>query len=258
MLTIQMLRLMDALWKAEGYDFRMTPYRCVSTNYKQGLIEVVHSANTIANIQKEKAPGWSAFKKGTLLAYLKDHNPDPDSLLKAIDEFTLSCAGYCVATYALGVADRHSDNIMLRTNGQLVHIDFGHILGNFKEKFGIRRERSAFVLANDFEYIITHNPNKGGKNTKKWDEFQKHCEQAFLILRRKGSYMINMFAMMISAGLPELSSVKDLEYLRDTLQLERTEAEALKHFRLKFREAVKNSFQLSVNWWIHNVAKDNK
>ena len=40
-------------------------------------------------------------------------------LNKAIDEFTMSCAGYCVATYVLGVADRHSDNIMVKRTGQV-------------------------------------------------------------------------------------------------------------------------------------------
>jgi phosphatidylinositol kinase/protein kinase (PI-3 family) len=40
-------------------------------------------------------------------------------LNKAIDEFTMSCAGYCVATYVLGVADRHSDNIMVKKSGQV-------------------------------------------------------------------------------------------------------------------------------------------
>ena len=76
----------------------------------------------------------------------------------AIEEFTVSCAGYCVATYVLGVADRHSDNIMVRKNGQLFHIDYGHILGHFKSKFGVKRERVPFVLTSDYVYVIKHGP----------------------------------------------------------------------------------------------------
>ena len=45
---------------------------------------------------------------------------------------------------------------------QLFHIDFGHILGNFKSKLGIKRERVPFVLAHDFVHVI----NKGKNNNK--------------------------------------------------------------------------------------------
>lgn len=55
----------------------------------------------------------------TLSEWLKDNNQTESSLEKAIEEFTFSCAGYCVATYILGVADRHSDNIMVKKNGQV-------------------------------------------------------------------------------------------------------------------------------------------
>lgn len=54
MLTLQMLRIMDKLWKKEGLDLRMNPYGCISTENRVGMIEVVLNAETIANIQKEK------------------------------------------------------------------------------------------------------------------------------------------------------------------------------------------------------------
>lgn len=258
MLTLQMIRIMDRLWKNEGLDLRMNPYGCISTDNRVGLIEVVLNAETIANIQKEKGmfSATSAFRKGSLLAWLKDYNQSEGSLNKAIEEFTYSCAGYCVATYVLGVADRHSDNIMVKRTGQLFHIDFGHILGHFKEKFGFRRERVPFVLTHDFVHVINKGQTK--KEALEFQIFQRHCEQAFLILRRHGCLILSLFAMMISTGLPELSSEKDLNYLRDTLVLDLSESDALTHFRSKFDEALCNSWKTSLNWASHNLAKNNK
>uniref|UniRef100_A0A8C2G9U7 phosphatidylinositol-4,5-bisphosphate 3-kinase n=1 Tax=Cyprinus carpio TaxID=7962 RepID=A0A8C2G9U7_CYPCA len=196
MLTLQILRLMDLLWKEANLDLR-------------------------------------------------------DALDKAIEEFTLSCAGYCVATYVLGIGDRHSDNIMVRSTGQLFHIDFGHILGNFKSKFGIKRERVPFILTHDFIHVIQQGKTS---NTEKFGNFRQYCEEAYLILRKNGNLFITLFALMLTAGLPELTSVKDIQYLKDSLALGKTDEEALKQFRQKFDEALRESWTTKVNWMAHIVA----
>ncbi|XP_066231086.1 phosphatidylinositol 4,5-bisphosphate 3-kinase catalytic subunit delta isoform isoform X2 [Saccopteryx leptura] len=256
MLTLQMIQLMDILWKQEGLDLRMTPYGCLSTGDRTGLIEVVLHSDTIANIQLNKSnmAATAAFNKDALLNWLKSKNPG-EALDRAIEEFTLSCAGYCVATYVLGIGDRHSDNIMIRENGQLFHIDFGHFLGNFKTKFGINRERVPFILTYDFVHVIQQGKTN---NNEKFERFRGYCERAYTILRRHGLLFLHLFALMRAAGLPELSCSKDIQYLKDSLALGKTEEEALKHFRVKFNEALRESWKTKVNWLAHNVSKDNR
>lgn len=45
---------------------------------------------------------------------------------------------------------------------------------------------------------------------------------------------------------------------QDSLALGKTEEEALKHFRVKFNEALRESWKTKVNWLAHNVSKDNR
>ncbi len=58
---------------------------------------------------------------------------------------------------------------------QLVHIDFGHFLGNFKSKFGVKRERVPFVLTDDFIYVITR------EGSKESQEFQGYEFSPYLL-----------------------------------------------------------------------------
>ncbi|XP_055958531.1 phosphatidylinositol 4,5-bisphosphate 3-kinase catalytic subunit beta isoform [Patella vulgata] len=249
MLTLQMLQIMDGIWQEEGLDLRMNPYGCLATGLEQGVIEVVTSSNTIANIQVWYGKG--AFEKRALYEWLKMYNTTPESLNKAVEEFMLSCAGYCVATYVLGIGDRHNDNIMLKQSGQLFHIDFGHFLGNIKKKFGVKRERVPFVLTTHFVHVIKH----GGPNS--FDKFRDYCEQAYLILRKKSHLLFSLFMMMLSSGIPQLTCTKDVDYLKESLVPNLNEADARRHFQAKFNEALRNSWTSSVNFYIHMKAKDN-
>lgn len=157
--------------------------------------------------------------KDSLLNWLKNLG---EALDGAIQEFTLSCAGYCVAMYVLGIGDWHSD-IMIRASGPLFHIDFGHFLGNSKMKFGINREGVPFILTCDFVHVVEQGKTN---NSEKFERFRGYCERAYTIL---GLLCLHLFALMWAAGLPELSCSEDIQYLKDSLALGKTEEEALKH-----------------------------
>lgn len=138
-LVLQMFRVFDKLWRENGLDFKMNIYRTLSTGSQIGFIEVVDAENN-SKIHKDYARGLvDAFDERTTAVFLEDKNRERKELAVAKENYLRSSAGYLVATYVMGIGDRHSGNVMVQKNGKFFHIDFGHILGNFKMKFGVKR-----------------------------------------------------------------------------------------------------------------------
>ncbi|CAK8686870.1 phosphatidylinositol 4,5-bisphosphate 3-kinase catalytic subunit alpha isoform-like [Clavelina lepadiformis] len=254
MLTLQILRVMDEIWQDDDLDLRINPYICISMGHNIGMIEIVQNAETIMNIQKKGGVvGSLQLKSGTLHQWLKDNNLGEKQYQKAVDNFTRSCAGYCVATLILGVADRHNDNIMIKKNGQMFHIDFGHFLNHKKKKYGICRNRVPFVLPGDFIRVICHGANVDPSKSPEYKDFENLCCNAYMSIRKRASVIINLLSMMLGAGLPELSSFDDIEFVRTSLAVEKNRDEALQYFRTCLAAAQNKQWTTKVDWVCHAV-----
>jgi phosphatidylinositol-4,5-bisphosphate 3-kinase len=162
-----------------------------------------------------------------------------------LDNFIRSLAGYCVATGVLGIGDRHSANVMIKKNGIFFHIDFGHIFGNFKKKFGFKRERSRFLLTQDMAYVYIKSNNE--------EKFKNYCVRAYNILRHNGQRLINLTITMASAGMPEFSSMVDVGYFQNMLQLnKKNDEDAGNYFINLINESVNEKYRILDNL-IHNI-----
>lgn len=252
MLTLQVIRIVDAIWRQEGLDMCMLAYTCLATGKNVGIIEVVNRAETITSIQRSGGRMATIQIDSTQLhRWIKDRNHD--NYDEAIRKFTRSCAGYSVLTFVLGIADRNPDNIMVSEDGRIFHIDFGHFLGHFKKKFGINRERVPFVLTDDFLQVIARGSDV--RKSGSFDTFRNLCGEAYLSLRRHSNLLITLFTMMLRTGIPELKTLDDISYLKTSLQVGVSEEKALEFFQAQFFEAYCGAWATKVDWFFHNIKR---
>ncbi|KAM5180716.1 phosphatidylinositol 4-phosphate 3-kinase C2 domain-containing subunit beta [Mantella aurantiaca] len=249
MLTLQMICIMNKIWIQEGLDMRMVIFRCFSTGRGRGMVEVIPSAETLRKIQGEHGVTGS-FKERPLADWLQKHNPTEDEYEKAVENFIYSCAGCCVATYVLGICDRHNDNIMLKTSGHMFHIDFGRFLGHAQMFGNIKRDRAPFVFTSDMAYVI----NGGDKTSSRFHDFVDLCCQAYNLIRKHTHLFLNLLGLMLSCGIPELSDLQDLKYVYDALRPQDSEADATTYFT-RLIESSLGSVATKLNFFIHNLAQ---
>ena len=129
-----------------------------------------------------------------------------------------------------------------------MHIDFGHFLGNFKTKFGYKRETAPFVFIPQFAVVFGANNANGGNFM--YRTFEHICVNAYAILRKNFVLIATLFNLMISSGLPELRDRKDVQWLRDKLCPELSQNDADERMRKDIDASYKDE-RTSVNIYAH-------
>ncbi len=239
LLCLQMLKIMDSLWRKNSLNLELSVYGCITTGQDCGFIEKVHAADTISHIETAAGGASKAFADDVLFSWLRSFHPTDVEFEAARERFWRSTAGYCVMSWVLGLGDRHNDNLMLTQHGRFLHIDFGHFLGNVKYFLGMNRDKApffftkamAFVIAGTTKDLFKSNGDVHERAPDVFKMFVNCCLDAFIIVRNQHHLFINLFRMMLSCGMPELEHASDLDPLRDAFFIDKTESEARDEFR---------------------------
>ncbi|GAM28844.1 hypothetical protein SAMD00019534_120200 [Acytostelium subglobosum LB1] len=224
-LCLQLFAVMDNILKDNGIDCNFTLFKCISVGSGLGVIEVVPRSVTLGDFVRRQD------KYKSIEEWLRKKNPDNNS--DYIDIFLKSCAAYCVATYLLGIYDRHNDNLMVSDTGHFFHIDFGYYLGKVTKFLFLDRETAPFVLTKDIVKVM-------GAREK---EYKDYCVKIYNILRRNSREILNLISMIKSDN-------NGIELLRERMKLDLTDRNAEQHFLELVKESKKN-LRSEINNAIH-------
>lgn len=152
-------------------------YTILSTSKSTGLIQLIPDAFSIDSIKKRSDfPGSLRLYYEQLYGAPVD-GVDPPGLTTALGEFVKSMAAYSIVCYMLQIKDRHNGNIMIDTQGHIIHIDFGFVFGLAPGKAFSMELRCPWKLNKEMVAVM------GGLQSQHYAEYVRLCFEGLLCAR---------------------------------------------------------------------------
>lgn len=167
----------------------MRPYTIMCVGGDAGIVECLADAKSVDEVKKN-TDGFLSLRDYFERAYgspnshgsqYQNQTPGRTKILsfeEAQDNFLRSLVGYSLICYILQIKDRHNANILMDREGNIIHIDFGFVLGDTPKmcKVPIFSEKAPFKLSDEYWEVL------GGWNTKQGGLGVRFChmfEHAF-------------------------------------------------------------------------------
>jgi len=231
-MTIQMIELCRHIFQEAGINLWLRPYRILSTSSSTGLIETISDAMSLDALKKRE--GYVSLLDHFERTYGAENT---SQRIQAQKNFVASLAAYSLVCYFFQIKDRHNGNILLDSEGHLVHIDFGFILGIAPGGY-FSTETCPFKLTAEMVEVL------GGWNVKsRWfNEFSVGFTCGFLALREQADRITSLVEIMSRASIFPCFAGKDkagiIKSLRERFRTDLDKEEVVSHCL----ELIKTSF----------------
>ncbi|GMR30151.1 hypothetical protein PMAYCL1PPCAC_00346, partial [Pristionchus mayeri] len=193
LLAYQLLRALDSVWQEEGIPLVVRPYKILVLLHDSGMIEPIVNACSLHQIKRNLSAVYAEEGRAdapSLLGHFIDcFGPaHSDAFMTAQTNLVRSTAAYSLACYFLQVKGRHNGNILIDSDGRLIHIDFGFILSESPRNLGF--ETSPFKTTKIIEVM-------GGLVSGMFRYYKLFMLQGLVAARKRINRIMNIVEIMI-------------------------------------------------------------
>ena len=181
LLAMQLIKFFDKVFKQENISLHLRPYEILITSSSSGLLEFLQNTSSIDGIKKK----MTTTNKSLYIFY---KNYFKENFEEAQINFARSLAAYSLVCYYLQIKDRHNGNILIDMAGNIIHIDFGFILGIAPG--GINFENAPFKFTKEYLEIM------GGKDSLYYQMFKDLMIKGMIACKKYADNFINIAEIM--------------------------------------------------------------